>query len=101
MNPCQPGSPVSYVVYLRTNPLAYYFFRGRRERERERRARGRWRKNGDREDCGARHVHEAPSNNEFRRMRWILNRARRSFGERAVIVRINRPVNVVIFKRYI
>lgn len=69
MNPCQPWPPVSYVVYHRTNPLAYYFFGER------------WRVgdglNGDGEDYGARHVHEVPSNNEFRGMRWILNRAKK------------------------
>lgn len=61
MNPCQPWSPVSYVMYHGTNPLAYYFFGER------------WRVgdglNGDGEDYGARHVHEVPSNNEFRGMR--------------------------------
>jgi hypothetical protein len=46
MNPCQPWSPVSYVVYHGTNPLAYYFFGER------------WRVgdglNGDGEDYGVR-----------------------------------------------
>lgn len=33
--------------------------------------------NGDGKDYGARHVHEVPSNNEFRGMRQILNRIKK------------------------
>lgn len=88
MNPCQPWSPVSYVVHHRTNPLAYYFFGER------------WRVgnglNGDGEDYGARHVHQVPSNNEFRGIQYILNRVKRFSDYQDIIVNIYAHIRICV-----